>query len=128
MMSINPHIPSPDTMITGERVNLPSINMPEAENRIFGEFCPPVPESEFLPSGFRSLPPNRWLKPNTMYSLSGQDAGGGAALWRLCEQWGNNGKKIGIVERGDISLPTHVNEYSDNKRRNFRFYAPSSNN
>ncbi|MFC5649388.1 GMC family oxidoreductase [Paenibacillus solisilvae] len=35
-----------------------------------------------------------------MTSFVGTGAGGGAALWRLCEQWGNNGKKIGVIEAG----------------------------
>ena len=48
MMSANPHIPNPDTIITGESINIPSREMQEAENRIFGEFCPPVPEPDFL--------------------------------------------------------------------------------
>ncbi|HTG71440.1 MAG TPA: hypothetical protein VL921_19435 [Candidatus Udaeobacter sp.] len=39
--------------------------------------------------------------------IIGSGAGGGAALWRLCEQWGDNGKKIGMVEAGDLLLPTH---------------------
>lgn len=39
--------------------------------------------------------------------IVGSGAGGGAALWRLCEHWGDNGKKIGMVEAGDLLLPTH---------------------
>lgn len=40
--------------------------------------------------------------------IIGSGAGGGAALWRLCEQWRANGKKIGIVEAGGLFLPTHA--------------------
>ncbi|NOU90600.1 GMC family oxidoreductase [Paenibacillus sp. LMG 31460] len=39
--------------------------------------------------------------------IVGSGAGGGAALWRLCEQWGQSGKKIGMIEAGDLLLPTH---------------------
>lgn len=39
--------------------------------------------------------------------IVGTGAWGGAALWRLCEQWGRNGKRIGVVEAGDLLLPTH---------------------
>lgn len=39
--------------------------------------------------------------------IVGSGAGGGAALWRLCEKWGRNGKRIGLVEAGDLLLPTH---------------------
>ena len=41
-----------------------------------------------------------------MTSLS-SEAERGAALWRLCEKWGRNGKRIGLVEAGDLLLPTH---------------------
>ena len=40
--------------------------------------------------------------------IIGSGAGGGAALWRLCEQWGQNGKRIGMIEAGDLQLPTHA--------------------
>lgn len=40
--------------------------------------------------------------------IVGSGAGGGAALWRLCEKWGRNGKRIGLVEAGDLLLPTHA--------------------
>ena len=39
--------------------------------------------------------------------IAGSGAGGGAALWRLCRQWGNDGKRIGMIESGPLLLPTH---------------------
>ncbi|UUZ89621.1 hypothetical protein LJK87_26400 [Paenibacillus sp. P25] len=39
--------------------------------------------------------------------IVGGGAGGGAVLWRLCEQWGQEGKRIGMIEAGDLLLPTH---------------------
>jgi len=38
----------------------------------------------------------------------GTGAGGGAAIWRLCEKLRNTGKKIGVVEAGPILLQTHA--------------------
>nr|WP_240633085.1 GMC oxidoreductase [Paenibacillus montanisoli] len=38
----------------------------------------------------------------------GTGAGGGAALWRLCERWEHCGKRIGVVEAGDLLLQTHA--------------------
>lgn len=38
----------------------------------------------------------------------GTGAGGGAAIWRLCEQLKNTGSKIGAVEAGPILLQTHA--------------------
>lgn len=40
--------------------------------------------------------------------IVGTGAGGGAALWRLCEQWKNTGKRVGVVERGGLLLPTNA--------------------
>ncbi|MCA0758619.1 GMC family oxidoreductase [Paenibacillus sp. N4] len=40
--------------------------------------------------------------------IVGSGAGGGAALWRLCEQWRNNGKRIGMIEAGNLFVPTHI--------------------
>lgn len=34
--------------------------------------------------------------------IIGTGAGGGAVLWRLCEQWGANEKRIGVVEAGGL--------------------------
>ncbi len=39
--------------------------------------------------------------------IIGTGAGGGAITWRLCEQWGKTGKRIGVIESGDFLLPTH---------------------
>lgn len=39
--------------------------------------------------------------------IVGSGAGGGAALWRLCQQLGNDGKRIGMIESGPLLLPTH---------------------
>jgi choline dehydrogenase-like flavoprotein len=38
----------------------------------------------------------------------GSGAGGGAALWRLCDKWRNSGKKVGMIEVGDLLLPTNL--------------------
>lgn len=39
--------------------------------------------------------------------IIGTGAGGGAVTWRLCEQWGSAGKRIGVIESGNFLLPTH---------------------
>ena len=96
MMSIeSAHMTGPDTIITGERVNLPSINMPVTDNRIFGEFCPPVTESEFLREWIPLTSAEQMAEPNTMYLLSGQALEEEPPFAGYAEQWGNNGKKIG---------------------------------
>jgi choline dehydrogenase-like flavoprotein len=60
---------------------------------------------------------NQWIPLTSIEQMAktdydvliiGSGAGGGAALWRLCEQWGQNGKRIGMIEAGDLQLPTHA--------------------
>ena len=55
--------------------------------------------------------------------IVGTGAGGGAVLWRLCEQWGKSGKRIAIVDAGDLFLPTHVQNIPtlNDVERRFRF-------
>lgn len=40
--------------------------------------------------------------------IVGTGAGGGAVLWRLCERWRANGKRIGMIEAGDLLLSTNA--------------------
>jgi sugar phosphate isomerase/epimerase len=40
--------------------------------------------------------------------IVGSGAGGGAALWRLCERWRNKGKKVGMIEAGNLALTTNI--------------------
>ncbi|WP_426446463.1 GMC oxidoreductase [Paenibacillus sp. S-38] len=40
--------------------------------------------------------------------IAGSGAGGAAVLRRLAEQWGGSGRKIGMLEAGDLLLPTHA--------------------
>ncbi|CAN7402996.1 GMC oxidoreductase [Paenibacillus sp. LjRoot153] len=124
MMSVNPHIARPDTIITGERVNLPSMTMPEAENRIFTEFCPPLPESDFLREWIPLTSAEQMAQIEYDVLIVGTGAGGAAALWRLAEQWGDNGKKIGIVDRGDSYLPTNAMNIATINGDNFRILRP----
>ncbi len=105
MIAVNPHIPNPYMDITGRSVNLPSPTTPVAENQIHAAYCPPVPESDRM---------HNWIPITSVEQMAETDydviivgTGGGAAIWRLCEQWRGSGKRIGVVERGDIMLPTH---------------------
>ena len=69
--------------------------------------CPPTPIND----------QNSWIPLVSLEEMAskeydvivvGTGAGGGAALWRLCEQWRNTGKRVGVVERGGLVLPTHA--------------------
>jgi len=39
--------------------------------------------------------------------IVGTEAGGGAAAWRLCDQWAGTGGRVGVLEAGGLLLPTH---------------------
>ncbi|GIM28220.1 GMC family oxidoreductase [Clostridium polyendosporum] len=54
--------------------------------------------------------------------IVGTGMGGGAALWRLCEQWKNSGKRIGIVEAGGFLLPTHAQNIATMNMERFDRY------
>ncbi|CAM4030865.1 GMC family oxidoreductase [Paenibacillus alkaliterrae] len=54
--------------------------------------------------------------------IVGSGAGGGAVLSQLCKQWGANGKKIGVVEKGGLLLPTHFYNIPTYTLPRFRSY------
>lgn len=68
----------------------------------------------------RSIPPKNkpsWIPLTPIEQMAqtdydvlivGSGAGGGAALWRLCEKWGRNVMRIGMIEAGDLLFPTHA--------------------
>ncbi|WP_233531087.1 GMC family oxidoreductase [Paenibacillus alkalitolerans] len=109
LLSLNPHIAGSDFRLSADiQVKLPS---PLPQARKLGEDpvqCPPPPA---IPPLFHWIP----LTPveimaQTDYDvlIVGSGAGGAAVLWRLCQQWAQSGKRIGMVEAGDLLLPTHA--------------------
>ncbi len=59
---------------------------------------------------------NHWIPLTPLKEMSekeydviivGTGAGGGAVLWRLCERLMEKGVRIGIIERGDLLIPTN---------------------
>ncbi|MDR6224375.1 GMC family oxidoreductase [Desmospora profundinema] len=109
LLSWNPHIPDVDAPIDGVIVYLsPSQAKTAAYNRPVAPPCPPIPAPlKPMPQWISLTPLEKMEKTDYDVLIVGSGAGGGATLWRLCEQWGNNGKKVGVVERGDLLLPTH---------------------
>lgn len=68
---------------------------------------------QWIPSGAEQ---KEWMPLTSLEKMAqteydalivGSGAGGGAVLWRLCEQWAKSGKKIGMIESGPLLLPTH---------------------
>ncbi|WP_317981046.1 GMC oxidoreductase [Paenibacillus glycanilyticus] len=69
--------------------------------------CPtgPVPElSNWIPL----TPLEEMAQTDYDVLIIGSGAGGGAVLWRLCEHWKRQRKRIGIIERGNQELQMHA--------------------
>lgn len=78
-------------------------------------------------------PLNNWIPLTPIEQMAGEEydvliigtgAGGGSVLWRLCQQWKNERKKIGIIERGDQYIPTQARNLSTmNQERLTAYFA-----
>lgn len=104
LISLNPHVTNLNKNISGCVVKLPPFPVSKADYRIQAPpFQKTIYRNEWIP--LTSLKKMEQTEYDVL--IVGSGAGGGAVLWRLCQQWGANGKKIGIVEAGDLLLPTH---------------------
>lgn len=94
LFSLNPHIPSPDTSIGANTI----VKLPSSVE---------TTHSDYLDHWIPLTPVEKMAQTDYDVLIVGSGAGGGAALWRLCQQWGKNGKRIGMIEAGPLLLPTH---------------------
>lgn len=104
LISLNPHLASLGVNISNRLIKLPPLSE-RAENRQPAEFAPPP--TDFRREWIPLTPLEKMEQTDYDVLIVGSGAGGGALLWRLCQQWGANGKKIGVVEAGDLLLQTH---------------------
>lgn len=116
LLSLNPAIRDPDLKLSGRQVNL--AGLPE-HNRNQRQI-PMCPYPPVLPAGLigsDGTEGREWIPLTPLEEMEqtdydvlvvGTGAGGGAVLWRLVEQLKGSGKRIGIVERGGLLLPTHA--------------------
>ncbi|MGM0874751.1 MAG: GMC oxidoreductase [Bacillota bacterium] len=114
----NSHLSLPDEEISGHKVKIPSpprLVTIKRERQITNddytpsyENCPPDPTVDYLEDWFPLTSLENMEKTDYDVIIVGSGAGGGAVLWRLCEQWQNQGKRIAVLEKGDLLLPTHV--------------------
>jgi hypothetical protein len=120
LRSHNPHLTHPDADISGQKVKIPSpprqitviksrqiTNDDETIVPTYEE-CPPDPVIDFLDSWFPLTSLDDMEKNHYDVIIVGSGAGGGAVLWRLCEKWQNEGKRIAVLEKGQLLIPTHV--------------------
>lgn len=111
LLSLNPHIEHPNQPIPGNTVvYLPSKNEQTGSSDLNSLGIPTCPAEALDPlyNWFPLTPLEEMAKVEYDVLIIGTGAGGGAALWRLCEQWKEQNKRIGIIERGDLLLPTHA--------------------
>ncbi|MDQ8737839.1 GMC family oxidoreductase [Paenibacillus sp. LHD-38] len=80
----------------------PQASVPTGQAMNFN-ICP-SPSSEII---YPWTPIEEMEKTDYDVIIVGTGAGGGSVLWRLAEQWGENGKRIGVIEAGDYILPAN---------------------
>jgi choline dehydrogenase-like flavoprotein len=107
IISKNPHITNVESNLNGGTiVNIPGQTGQDSDPAI--SYCPPVFPVGRLNHWVPLTPLPQMEQTDYDVLIIGTGAGGSAALWRLCEQLGKSGKRIGVVERGGLLLPTHA--------------------
>ncbi|WP_223192914.1 GMC oxidoreductase [Paenibacillus sedimenti] len=105
LIILNPSIESPDQNIAGKPVNLPVFTVLDIRPVTIPPTCyiPPEYIENWIPlTSLETMADNEYD-----VLIVGTGAGGGTMLWRLCEQWRNSNKRIGIIESGNIVMPSH---------------------
>ena len=109
LLSLNPHISSADlNLVADVQIKLPAPLLHVRKIHDDAASRPPEPSDTPLDQWIPLTSIEQMAKTDYDVLIIGSGAGGGAALWRLCEQWGQNGKRIGMIEAGDLLLPTHA--------------------
>lgn len=103
IVSLNKHINDSTRNICGTVVNIPE--QPATPKTI--TFCPPAYPDERLDHWVPLTPLSQMEENDYDVLIIGTGAGGCATLWRLCEQLGKSANRIGVIERGNLLLPTH---------------------
>lgn len=124
LMALNPNIAEPDRNIGGTPVRLPSLNAAGASRLYIPPTCPPAPPIDYLDQWIPLTPLEEMEQTDYDVLIVGTGAGGSAVLWRLCEQLQASGKRIGIIEAGDLLLPMHAQNLPTlNVERYVRFFT-----
>ncbi|MCA0754811.1 GMC family oxidoreductase N-terminal domain-containing protein [Paenibacillus sp. N4] len=137
LVALNPQIGSPNLNIAGRHVMLPPAisNIHRAPGSISSEAtgetddippsCPPEqPAADYLEQWIPLTSVEQMAEQEYDALIVGTGAGGGAALWRLCQQWSTEGKRIGVVEAGEVLLPTHAgNIPTFNGERQWKYFS-----
>lgn len=100
LISINHHITNSEAYLEGQKVNIrKTIKVPVCK-----PMGPLTDQKHWIP--LTSLKEMSEKEYDVL--IVGTGAGGPAVLWRLCERLRRDGIRIGIIERGDLLIPTNV--------------------
>jgi choline dehydrogenase-like flavoprotein len=119
LLSVNSHITSAKAVVKGQKVKIPSPPKRAMIRKRRQQVQTPI--GQFIDACPPEKPPlkplDNWIPLTTLEEMSqktydviivGSGAGGGAALWRLCEKWKGSGKKVAMLEAGDLLLQSHA--------------------
>ncbi|MBD2870274.1 GMC oxidoreductase [Paenibacillus arenilitoris] len=122
LLEANPHIRGSRAITAGTPVQIPELPSAAAAGTLFT--CPPAEPFPYLNSWVPLTPIGQMQEAEYDVLIIGTGMGGGAALWRLCQQWADCGKKIGVIEKGGLLLQTHSwNVPTLNNERAGRLFA-----
>ncbi|WP_245947551.1 GMC oxidoreductase [Bacillus taeanensis] len=129
LLACNPTIEHPDLNVAGRQVRFPSSSLQQAIPSC--DVTDILNPGEYLDHWIPLTPIEEMAQKDYDVIIVGTGAGGSAVLWRLCEQWQKSGKRIAVVEAGDLFLPTHAQNIptlNGNRRdrffRNRKFWKP----
>ncbi|MCA0756025.1 GMC family oxidoreductase N-terminal domain-containing protein [Paenibacillus sp. N4] len=97
LVKLNPIIPDIHLNLAGIPVRLPIPFVP-------ARAAAPAPSCDQF---FPQVSLEQMARTHYDVVVIGTGAGGGAAIWRLCNQLKDSGKKVGVVEAGPVLLQTH---------------------
>ncbi|MBD1382016.1 GMC oxidoreductase [Metabacillus arenae] len=126
LLSLNPNITNPDHEVAGVQICLPPdshrsppfSDIPNCANPFL------YPFEYYLDQWIPLTSIEEMASKEYDFIIAGTGFGGGAVLWRLCEKWRNTGKRIAVIEAGDLVLPTNMNNIPTlNGDRNMRFFT-----
>jgi choline dehydrogenase-like flavoprotein len=119
LLAANPHISDPDRKIKKSKVYIPSS---PTNIRQYPPECKPQMPDQYLDAWIPTTPVEKMATEEYDALIVGSGAGGSTALYRLCQNWKNKNKKIGMIEAGGLLLPTHAQNVSTLEVERFQQY------
>ncbi|MCA0753732.1 GMC family oxidoreductase N-terminal domain-containing protein [Paenibacillus sp. N4] len=107
LIALNPHISDPDANVGGAQVQLPSSHQIARSFSTRGHASRSYERND-VPEWIPLTPLERMTENEYDVVIIGSGAGGAAVTWRLCERWRDKGKRVAVVEKGGLLLPTQV--------------------